>query len=80
MKLIFLSVKLFVFGAFCDFFAKLCTHITEKNLQKNKPLNKKLLTYMSNFSNNCFIRWQIIERKFIRFSLDPAHSLPQQPR
>ena len=34
MKLIFLSAKLFAFGAFCDFFANLCTKITERNIQK----------------------------------------------
>ena len=69
MKLILLSARLFVYGAFCDFFASLCTHITEKNIIKNKPLNKKLLTNMSNFSNNCLVKWQVIERKFIRLSL-----------
>lgn len=69
MKLILLSARLFAYGAFCDFFANLCTRLAEKNITKNKPLNKKLLTSMSNFSNNCLVRWQVIEHRFIRLSL-----------
>lgn len=75
MKLILLSTKLFAYGAFCDFFANLCTHMAENNIQKNKPLNKKLLTFMSNFSNNCLVKWQVIEQKFIRLSLGPDQPL-----
>ena len=75
MKLIFLSLALFAYGAFCDFFANLCTDIAEKNIQKNRPLNKKLLTIMSNFSNNCLVKWQAIEQEFIRLSLQPDQTL-----
>lgn len=69
MQLILLSAKLFTYGAFCDLCASFCTHLAEKNIEKSKPLNKKLLTFMSNFSNNNLVKWQIIERRFIRLSL-----------
>lgn len=75
MKLILLSARLFAFGAFCDFFANACTRMAENNIQKNKPLNKKLLTNMSNFSNNCLVKWQAIEQRFIRLSHSPNQTL-----
>lgn len=68
MKLIFLSARLFIYGAFCDFVARLCTKFAEKNIEKHKPLTKKLLTNMSNFSNSCFVKWEVIEKRFIHLS------------
>lgn len=70
MKLILLSTKLCLYGFFCDLCADLCTKIAEKNILENKPLNKKLLIFMSNLSNNSLVKWQIIERRFIRLSLE----------
>lgn len=74
MKLIFLSARLFIYGAFCDFIARICTRITEKNIEKHKPLTKKLLTYMSNFSDSCFVKWEVIEKRFIRLLTAPSSS------
>lgn len=70
MKLLLLSVKLFVFGYFCDVCAGICTRITEKRLKKNRPLNGRLLAYVSNLSNNSLAKWQITERRFIHLSLN----------
>lgn len=65
MSQLYYSAKLFIFGAFCDLCASFCTALTEKCILKNKPLNKKLLTKMSNFCNNCYVRWQRFERWFL---------------
>ena len=42
---------------------------------QNKPLNKKLLIKMSNFSNNCLVVWQASERRFIK-SVKNLRKLP----
>lgn len=63
---IFLSVKLLVYGAFCDMCASFCTYLAEKCLIKNKSLNKKLLIFMSNFSGNNLENWQAFEKKFLK--------------
>ena len=70
MKLLILSIKLFIFGFFCDMCTSLCTKMTESKLLNNQPLNKKLLVFMSNLSNNSLIKWQGIEKRFIRCSLE----------
>lgn len=70
MRLILLSTKLYLYGFFCDACTNFCTRLTEKNILNNKPLNKKLLTFMSNLSNNSLVKWQVIERRFIRLSLE----------
>lgn len=75
MQLILLSARLFSYGAFCDLCASICTRMAEKNIEKSKPLNKKLLTFMSNFSHNRLVKWQIIEHRFIRLSLERKSSL-----
>jgi len=77
MKQLFSSLVLFSFGGFCDMCADFCTHLAEKNISQNKPLNKKLLIFMSNFSNNSFSRWQKYEQKFIEeFSKEDPTRLP----
>lgn len=75
MKLLLLSSKLFLYGFFCDLCTNLCTRMTEKNILKNKPLNKKLLTFMSNLSNNSLVKWQVIEKRFIRLSIEQQRIL-----
>ena len=70
MKLLLLSMRLFIYGYFCDCCMSVCTKITEYNLTNNKPLNHKLLVMLSNLSNNNLVRWQKVEKKFIRFSLE----------
>ena len=72
MSYLFLSARLFIFGAFCDVCASLCTYMTESAILQNKPLNKKLLIFMSNFSNNCLVLWQATERRFIKSVKDPG--------
>ena len=66
MKQIFFSIRLFAFGFFCDMCSSFCTYLAEKCLDKNKSLNKKLLTFMSNFSGNNLIKWQAQERRFLK--------------
>ena len=72
MNRLLLSAKLFIFGAFCDSCASLCTYMAEKCIIQNKPLNKKLLTSMSNFSNNSLLLWQAFERKLLKSVKDPG--------
>ena len=75
MKLLVMSVRLFIYGFFCDSCIKLCTKIAEENLKKERPLNNKLLNFLSNLSNNSLSKWQIIERRFITLSLEKYSSL-----
>lgn len=65
MRQIIFSVQLFIYGAFCDMCLSFCTYLAEKNLRKNKALNKKLLIFMSNFSGNNLNKWQSFERRFL---------------
>lgn len=77
MKQFFLSVKLFIYGSFCDMCASFCTHLAEKSLAQNKSLNKKLLIFMSNFSSNNLEHWQDFERNFLKqFLNNHSHNLP----
>ena len=70
MRIIYMSVKLFLYGYFCDTCVNLCTVYTEKNLQKNLPLNKKLLINLSNFSDKSLLKWQSMEKEYIRLCLE----------
>ena len=70
MRMLFFSIRLFLYGYFCDVCVNLCTAYAEKALINNLPLNKKLLIKMSNFSNNNLIRWKALEGKYIRLCLD----------
>ena len=74
MKQIFFSIKLLVYGGFCDTCAKFCTHLAEKRLSENKSLNKKLLIFMSNFSDNNLTNWQAFERRFLNQFLENRSS------
>ncbi len=77
MKQIFLSIKLLTHGAFCDMCTSFCTYLAEKNLTRNKSLNKKLLIFMSNFSSHNLENWQDFERKFLKqFLNNHSHRLP----
>lgn len=77
MKQLFFSLILFSYGSFCDMCADFCTHIAEKKLSRNKELNKKLLIFMSNFSDSNFVRWQKFEHRFIEeFSRKNPSNLP----
>lgn len=76
MKELFLSVILFSYGGFCDFCAAICTASAENCIAKNKGLNKKLLTFMSNFSDRNFICWQKFENKFIAMLSADNKNLP----
>lgn len=66
MRQVIFSVHLFIYGAFCDMCLAFCTYLAEKNLSKNKALNKKLLIFMSNFSGNNLNKWQSLERRFLK--------------
>jgi len=77
MKQILFSVRLFILGFFCDACVWISTKATERCLAKNKPLNKKLLIKMSNFSHSNIFLWQRLEKRFTqRFSRDDLHRLP----
>jgi len=69
MRIILLSLRLYFYGYFCDICANLCTAYVERNLAKDRPLNKKLLTFMSNFSNNILLKWQAMEKSYIKLCL-----------
>lgn len=70
MSVIFYSVRLFLYGYFCDVCVNLCTAYAEKSIINNRPLNKKLLIKMSNFSNNCLLKWQVMEKSYIKLCLE----------
>ena len=76
MKQIFFSIKLLTYGAFCDMCAGFCTHLAEKNLARNKSLNKKLLIFMSNFSSYNLQHWQAFEQRFLKQFLNNRSFLP----
>jgi len=77
MKQIFLSIKLFTYGAFCDMCASFCTYLAERCLNQNKSLNKKLLIFMSNFSGNNLKAWQDFEKRFLKEYLNNhPHRMP----
>ena len=66
MKLLFLSLKLYILGHICDHFLKALVGLVEKSLSKNLPLTKKLLINMSNFSNAILFKWHEEEQEFLR--------------
>ena len=70
MRIFFLSIRLFLYGYFCDICVNICTVAVEKALNNHIPLNKKLLTAMSNFSNNNLSKWKTMESQYIRLCLD----------
>ena len=70
MKLLYLSVKLYLYGAYCDLCVGLCTCFTKRFVLKNRELNKKLLINMSNFSQKNLKHWKDIEQEFIRLKLE----------
>ena len=69
MKLILLSVKLFVYGLYCDVLATACTKIAERRITSGKSVSVKLLINMSNLSDRKLKKWQSIEQRFIQISL-----------
>lgn len=70
MNLIFLSARLLILGHFCDVCSDICIRLAEKNIVKKRPLNKKLLTFMSNLSHNSLKKWQIVEKRFIHLLIE----------
>lgn len=74
MKIFMLSIKLFIYGFFCDMCIKVCTGITERNLIRKRPLNNRLLAFISNLSSNSLCKWQIIEKRFIALSVEKYFS------
>lgn len=69
MKLIILSLKLFLYGLFCDACVAICTFMAERRIKNGRSLNKKLLIFMSNLSERNLNKWRSAELDFIRFSL-----------
>ena len=70
MRLIFLSLGLYIYGYFCDLCVNICTRICEIFLDIDIPLNKKLLIALSNFSDKSLIKWQNYEKKYIKFCIN----------
>lgn len=75
MKLFIISLRLYFYGFYCDTFLKICTKITEKNLNKKRPLNGKMLAFISNLSNNSLTKWQVREKRFISLWVEKYFSL-----
>ncbi|MCR4718474.1 MAG: hypothetical protein K5768_02475 [Firmicutes bacterium] len=65
MKIIFLSVTAFIYGYFCDICLDVCEKSVKRRLEKGKPLTGVGLTFISNLTNNSFLRWQRIEKRLI---------------
>lgn len=65
MKLIFLSVIVFIYGYFCDICLSVCEKAIKSRLKKGKSLTGAGLVFMSNLTNNSILRWQHIEKRLI---------------
>ena len=74
MGILFLSLRLYIYGYFCDISVNLCTYLAERAIIKNRPLNKKLLTKVSNFSDTNLTKWQIMERRYISLCIRKGFS------
>ena len=69
MRLVFLSIGLFIYGYFCDICVNICTQLCDACLKARIPLNKKLLIVLSNFSDKSLITWQSYEKKYIKLCI-----------
>ena len=67
--MLFLALKMYVHGYYCDICIKLCEKIAEAQLKKGRQLNKKLLTKLSNLTSKNLETWQETEKRFIRLSV-----------
>jgi len=65
MKLLFLSVRMFVLGVNCDLLIRIIDIICDYRIIHKKELNTKLIVKLSNLSDRSLMRWQKIENKFI---------------
>jgi len=65
MKLIFLSLAVFIYGYFCDICLAICDKMVKTALKRGKALCGKSLVFLSNFTNNNMCRWQSIEKRLI---------------
>lgn len=65
MKLIFLSITAFIYGYLCDICLLICEKKVKARLEKGKPLTGAGLVFISNLTNNSFLRWQCLERRII---------------
>ncbi len=69
MKLLIMSVKLFLYGYYCDLCMNICTAYTEYLLKKGGKLRKKPLVLLGRLSERNIKKWQRTEQKFISLSL-----------
>ena len=69
MRLVLLSLALFLYGWFCDICIKICEKITENRLKKGRTLTGKCISAISNFTNNRLLRWSSMEQRVIHLFL-----------
>lgn len=65
MKLIFLSVTVFIYGYFCDACISICEKNVKSRLKRGKPLTGVWLVFISNLTNNSLLHWQCLEKRLI---------------
>lgn len=65
MKTVFLSIILLIYGYFCDICRVICQKSAEGLIKRGKPLTKKSLVCLGNFTERRFSYWKKLERKFI---------------
>lgn len=75
MNLLFYSIRLYIFGLYCDFCVKICNSVAERQLSKKCSLTKKLLIFMSNLSDKNIRSWQKLEQRFIHLLVEKQSSL-----
>lgn len=75
MNLLFHSIRLYIFGVYCDLCMNICSKAAERQLAKDRSLTKKLLIFMSNLSDKNIRRWQKLEQRFIHLLIEKGQSL-----
>ena len=69
MKLIFLSLTIFIYGYFCDICIKTCEKMADAAIAKGKSLTGNRIVFMSKIANKSLLNWQRLEKRFLIFLL-----------
>ena len=65
MKTVILSVKVLIYGYFCDICRIICQKYADKSLHDSKGLTKKFLIVLGNFAEKNLTKWHKLEKRLI---------------
>ena len=65
MKTVVLSVKVLIYGYFCDICRAFLQKYADKSLKRGKGLTKKLPVLFGNFTEKRLCKWQRLEKRLI---------------